>query len=100
MENKISYITNVHELQKYLKIEMFQLFKTNFFELRIFTTVDSKTEIQKYFENNLTDRIFINDVVFIEEKKNKFNKEAFLGDLPEKAFLVLPIFDSDGNTNI
>jgi len=81
-------------------MEMKRIFKTNFCTLQMFHTLDHKNEIQRYFENSLTDKIFINDVVFIEEKKNKFNKDQLLSELPEETFLVLPIFDTDGVVNM
>lgn len=99
LEKHISYLTHIHDLEKYLKMEMRRIFKTNFCELRMFPESDLKNEIQKYFEKSLTDRIFINDIVFIEEKKNKFHKEKLLEEIPEESFLVLPIFDADGGIN-
>lgn len=68
--------------------------------MRVFSKDEEKTELQKYFENSLTDKIFINDVVFIEEKKNKFQKKKLLLEIPDEAFLILPLFDSDSTTNI
>lgn len=79
---------------------MRRLFKTNFSELCLYPESGTESEIQRYFRNNLTDKIFINDVVFMEEKKNKFNRDILLKELPEEAFLVLPIFDTDGEKNI
>lgn len=100
LEKNISYLTSFPELERYLSIEMKRIFKTNFCVLQMFDTLDEKNEIQRYFENSLTDKIFINDVVFIEEKKNKFNKDQLLSELPEETFLVLPIFDTDGVVNM
>lgn len=78
---------------------MRRIFKTQLAQVRIFPESDIKTELQKYFENDLSDKIFINDVVFIEEKKNKFHKEKLLSEIPEDAFLILPIFDRDATRN-
>ena len=76
---------------------MFRIFKTGFCELRIFPIADEKSEMQRYFDSDITDKIFINDIVFIEEKMNTFDKQKFLEELPEKAFLILPLFDSESN---
>lgn len=93
-------MTRVDDVEKYLKTEMKQIFRASFTELRMFSGSEGKTEMQQYFESHLSDGIFINDIVFMEEKKNRFHKERFLSELPEEAFLVLPIFDTDGNANI
>ena len=100
LEQNISYLTSFPELESYLSMEMKRVFKTNFCVLKMFHALDEKNEIQRYFENNLTDKIFINDVVFIEEKKNKFDRDQLLNELPEETFLVLPIFDTDGLVNM
>ncbi len=100
LEQNISYLTSFPELERYLSMEMKRVFKTNFCVLKMFHALDEKNEIQRYFENNLTDKIFINDVVFIEEKKNKFDRDQLLNELPEETFLVLPIFDTDGLVNM
>lgn len=100
LEKNISYLTHLPDLERYLKMEIKTIFKTSFCELEIFPVQESKNQFQKYFENSLTDKIFINDIVFIEENKNRFNKELFLSWLSKESFLVLPVFDTDEYTNI
>ena len=42
-------------------------------------------------------KLFINDIVFIEENKSKFDKKNILLDLDNKDFLIFPIFNSQEN---
>ncbi len=100
LEKNISFLTYFPDLERYLRTEIKGIFKTSFCQLQIFPVQENKNDVQKYFENSLTDKIFINDIVFIEENKNRFHKDTFLSWLPKESFLVLPIFDTDGNTNI
>ena len=96
----IAHATSLQELNTYLGNEIKRIFKTKCSEIRIFDTISKKTELQKYFENDLSDKIFINDIVFIEEKKTKFNKERLLREIPEEAFLILPLFDNNQENNV
>ncbi|MDD2891610.1 MAG: HAMP domain-containing sensor histidine kinase [Candidatus Gracilibacteria bacterium] len=100
LEKYLSQTTNVKDLNDYLGSDIRKIFKNKYCEVRVFSKDEEKTELQKYFENSLTDKIFINDVVFIEEKKNKFQKKKLLLEIPDEAFLILPLFDSDSTTNI
>lgn len=78
LEKNVSYLTYLPDLEKYLKMEIKAIFKTSFCELKMFPLQEDKNQFQKYFENSLIDKIFINDIVFIEENKNKFHKDSFL----------------------
>ena len=78
---------------------MNHLLKIKLCEIRIFEAHHEISELQRYFESDLTRKMFINDIVFLEEKKNKFNKELVLKELPEDAFLVLPLFNRARSSN-
>jgi hypothetical protein len=95
LEKYISQTTNIKNLNNYLQSDIKKIFKSKYCEVRVFPINTEKTELQKYFENSLTDKIFINDIVFMEEKKNKFQKEKLLSEIPEESFLIIPLFDSD-----
>ncbi len=70
-----------------------------FSEIRIFDAMNKKTELQKYFESDLSEKMFINDIVFLEEKKNRFDRDSILNELPDDSFLVLPLFNRERNKN-
>lgn len=72
-----------------------KIFKTHFVELRIFP-VESKNAIQNYFEQPLSDKIIINDLVFLEENKVHLHTDRILAELPREAFLILPLYDTNG----
>lgn len=91
LEQSVSFITDIEELNNFLKIEIEKIFKTHFSKIKIFCDYEEKTELQKYFENELSEKIFINDIVFIEEKKTKFQKETLLKEIEKEAFLIFPI---------
>lgn len=95
LEHHISFITNRDELNHYLHSEIQKIFKTNFSEIKIFCEYGEKTQLQKYFENELSEKIFINDIVFIEEKKTKFQKEILLKEIQKEAFLIFPLSNRD-----
>ena len=79
---------------------MNQIFKIRLCEIRIFEAHGEISELQKYFESDLSRKIFVNDIVFLEEKKNKFNKTLVLKELSEDAFLVLPLFNRARDINM
>lgn len=75
------------------------IFKTKLAKIQLWSH-ENKGELKQYFENDLSDKIFINDVVFIEEKKTKFNKSRLLSEISGDTFLILPFFDNSGEKNI
>jgi len=100
LEYGFSYIHNQKELNTFLSSEIKKIFKIEYCEMKIFPKKWAQTELQRYFENDLSDKIFINDIVFIEEKKMKFDKERLFREIPKEAFLILPFFDNNQGKNI
>ena len=94
LEKNISNITRFDELNVFLGKQLRKIFKMNFYELRIFSPW-YQSEIQKYFESPLTDRILINDLVFLEENKNHFQRGDILQEIPKETFLILPLYDKN-----
>lgn len=100
LQRNLSYLTRMKDLNDYLRPEMKRIFRTHFSEVRIFQSNEPKTQMQRYFEDNLSEDIFINDLVFIEEKKSKLQKAALLSEIPPNTFLIFPLFNKDGNKNV
>ncbi len=94
LKQNISYTTSLEELNNSLKIEIKKIFKTDFCEIKIFKKEKQKNELQKYFENKINNNLFINDIVFLEEKKTKFKKEKIFKLISKKSFLIFPIFNN------
>jgi hypothetical protein len=50
--------------------------------------------IKKYFEKDKSYNLFINDTVFIEENKHKFDADKILNEISEKSYLVFPLINN------
>lgn len=96
VEHDISIITDLHNLNIYLKKEFWKIFKINFCELQMYKNIESK-ELKSYFEKDIRYKFFINDFVFIEENKSKFNENEILNGIPKDAFLIFPIYNNKEN---
>ncbi|MDD5770127.1 MAG: ATP-binding protein [Candidatus Gracilibacteria bacterium] len=95
LQENISLITNFEKLNNYLSTEIQKIFKTNFCKISLFENKEAKNQIQTYFLNNPTQKYFINDVVFLEESKNKFDKDKILEEINKESFLIFPIFSKE-----
>lgn len=96
-EQKISFITNIDALNRFLKKSMQKTFKINTCEIVIFQTMEKKTDIQLYFEKVSEDKIFINDIVFIESNPYQVLKRKIAQQLKKEVFIIFPLYDIDGN---
>lgn len=74
-------------------MRMRNIFKTNF-QSFIFDDTEEYNELRKYFSQSLW-KVFINDIVFIEENKTKFNKSLILKNLDKDTMLVFLYFNTD-----
>lgn len=91
LEQKISQILDFENLNNYLKNEIKKIFKTNYCEIKF---IENESSIKSFFEKNISEKFFINDIVFIEEKKTKFNKDDIIKCLSKDDFLLLPLFNN------
>ncbi len=96
LKQNISLITDFHKLCPYLEKELKSIFKTYYCKVSLFDNFSNK-ELKKFFQKNNWMKLFINDIVFIEENKSKFDKKNILLDLDNKDFLIFPIFNSQEN---
>lgn len=96
LKQNISLITDFHKLCPYLEKELKSIFKTHYCKVSLFDNFSNK-ELKKFFQKNNWMKLFINDIVFIEENKSKFDKKNILLDLDNKDFLIFPIFNSQEN---
>ena len=95
LKQAISDTTNIEHLNKILQWWIRNIFKTNFSKVFIFDDTEEYAELRKYFSQSLWEKVFINDFVFIEENKTKFNKNLILKNLDKDTMLVFPIFNTD-----
>lgn len=90
LENRIRFILDRKKLINFLKSESNRLFKIK--SIDIVLKIDSKDkEIFDYFYNNPQEKFFINDLVFIEENKNKFDYEKIKPHLSDNYYIIFPI---------
>lgn len=88
----IPFITNINDLNIFLLKEIKKQFNIDFINVKLIN--NEKDELIIFFRNNLDSDVFINDIVFIEENKNKFNYKKILNELNKKTFIVFPLTDN------
>lgn len=91
IKGKIPFITNLNDLNYFLWIKFYKRFKIKNVGIRLFSEKDQKLEIFKFFNNNLLNDLFINDIVFIEENKYKFNIKILQKEISKEVLLILPV---------
>ena len=92
MKSKIPFITNINDLNDFLKNSFQSSMSISETHIQLFNKPeDKKSEIYNFFQDNIKNTYFLNDVVFIEENKNKFNKKKIKQEIPKDLSLILPI---------
>lgn len=93
-KENIPFITNLYDLNKYLLKESNNKFFIKYIKITLFSESDNEKEIYKFFSNNIKNDIFINDIVFIEENKDKFDIINMINCFDSKAYIIFPIINS------
>ncbi|MDP2091025.1 MAG: hypothetical protein Q8K30_05515 [Candidatus Gracilibacteria bacterium] len=93
-KENIPFITNVNDLNKYLIIESKKRFAIKHFELILFTNDNSHNELYNFFSKDIKNDIFINDIVFIEENKKRYDLEKIKNSINKDVYIIFPIIDS------
>lgn len=96
IRKKLSYLYNIWEVNRFLEKEMKELFQINSICIHLDTPESSLENIKKYFQKNTRYDLFINDIVFIEENKNKFDYEKIADEIDSRTYLVFPLFTLAG----
>lgn len=94
LKEKIPFITNVEYLNDYLKKEFKFLFNIKYISIYIIKDHDN-FELIKYFDKDKLNDIFINDIVFIKENKNKLNYNKLKAEINKDCFIVLPLYNNN-----
>ena len=95
LKKKIAFITNIHDLNYFLWKEFSQLFKIKNVSIQLCDEECEKNEIYDFFNKNILNNLFINDIVFIEENKYKFDINKIKEEIDEEIFLILPLYDNN-----
>jgi len=85
----IPFITNLYDLNNFLLRELKNKFNISYVRIKLIN--EGKREIFKYFNNNLSSDIFINDIVFIEENKHQFNKNKIFKEIKKEINIIFPM---------
>lgn len=93
-KKKISFLSNLNNLNNFLNKEFASIINTKY----AFITLCSSKNLEwleKYFLKNKSYNLFINDTVFIEENKHKFDSSKILEEISKKSYLVFPLFSNN-----
>lgn len=95
LKKEIPFITNLSDLNDFLKIKFHKSLKIN--HIKINLNKEQKSEIIHFFENWWNNNnILINDFVFLEENKNKFDINKASAQLNRKTLLIFPLTNNKG----
>ncbi len=94
LKKNIPYISNLDKMNKFLESKFNLLFKIQYVKIRLFDSKSIKSELYNYFSKDISLRLFINDIVFIEENKHKFKHKKLKKELNEKVHLIFPMFNN------
>lgn len=90
LDEEMSGITSESQLTSFLSAEVKAIFKTDSFEIRRFRR-DRYSELGNFFDTHPDEKVFINDMVFIEENAAKFDKTAIKSELGSGQLIAMPI---------
>jgi len=92
IKEKIPFITNINDLNTFLKHSFNNSLNIPNTRIKLFNKKSEvKNEIHLFFEDNIKNTYFLNDIVFIEENKHKFHKEKLKDEIGKNTSLILPI---------
>lgn len=94
LKKKIAFISSINDLNEFLKTEFVSIFNTNFVNIKIINKNEKVQWLEEYFSRNIFKQVFINEQVFIEENKNKFNYEKIKQEISKKSCMIFPLIDN------
>ncbi len=95
LKKEIPYITNLSDLNNHLEVEFQKNMKLKYITIWLFWS--EKSELYNFFQQKNKLNIFINDIVFIEENKNKFDEKIIRSEISDKSYLIFPMYDNKNN---
>ncbi|MDD3302583.1 MAG: HAMP domain-containing sensor histidine kinase [Candidatus Gracilibacteria bacterium] len=95
LKNEIPFISSIDDLNSFLYNRF-----NNSFKVKCEIVLCNKEnrdygEIRKFFSKEKLNNYFINDIVFIEENSNKFDKVKILKEIKKDYYLVFPILNKN-----
>ncbi|MBX9809447.1 HAMP domain-containing histidine kinase, partial [Candidatus Gracilibacteria bacterium] len=95
IKQNISSTTSIPTLNKITQSSICSIFNTNTSKIVLLQDNSNFPELITYFSRSIGEKIFINDIVFIEENKSKFDKNIIRQEVDSSTMLVFPIFKSE-----
>ncbi len=92
LKEKIPFLTTRKSLNNFLLRSFNTKFNIDFSNIDFY--ISNKKELCKFFISSLRNDVFINDMVFIEENKNKFHKQNILEEIDQNIGLYFPLYDN------
>lgn len=96
IKKKISFSSDFNSLNDFLSKEFATLIKAKFVNIKLNNNLNNLEWLSLYFFKDKSYNFFINDTVFIEENKHKFDWEKIIKEISEKAYLVFPLINNKG----
>lgn len=93
LKRKIVFISTFNWLNNTLKIELTNILKIYYVDIKL-TNSNNLKWIKDFFTRDYSNNLFINDIVFIEENKNKFNYKLIKTEISKDSNLVFPLLDN------
>ncbi|MDD5213609.1 MAG: GAF domain-containing sensor histidine kinase [Candidatus Gracilibacteria bacterium] len=98
LKKKILFLSNFYSLNSFLNKEFASLIKTKYVNISLYDEKNNNLEgLKKYFEKDSSYNLFINDTVFIEENKHKFDADKIAKEISEKSYLIFPLMNNTGD---
>ena len=91
LREKIPFIMDIDLLNKFLKKDIKLNFNIDYLNIKIFDEKFKNTELFKFFSKNTENDIFINDIVFLEENKYKFDINKIKKELNNNIAIIFPM---------
>jgi signal transduction histidine kinase len=93
LQSEISATKNLSELNSIVQAGIDRIFKAKYSEIILTGRSKEDSELSNFFIKNRKEKIFLKDLIFMEEKKRYFNTKKLLAQLPPDAYLALPLFN-------
>lgn len=93
---QLPFITNLEQLNRHLNNEFSSNFNIQHISLHTDISKYSKVVLQ-YFNQDAGRKYFINDIVFLEENKNKFWNEKYVTHKKQWAYIIFPLRNGDND---
>lgn len=95
LKNEIPFITSFDDLNSYIKMKFNNLYKIKYSEIRLFSDNNITSEFNNYFLKEKLNKVFINDEIFLEENKNRFNKKNIISEINNDCYIIFPIYSKN-----